>query len=92
MHSAYTYKVEVPVDAKPTELKQYQSVTDTGAGPNLIRAHCVPPEIIATVNRDQRIVNLASASKHKLYTIGFVPPWMDIVDMHAANHSSLFDV
>ena len=66
------------VGAKPTELKQYLSVADTGAGPNLIRADCVPPEILANVNRDRRIVNLASASKHKLQTIGVVHLWMDI--------------
>ena len=70
--------VEVAVDAKRTELKQYLSVADIGAGPNLIRADCVPPEILASVNRDRRIVNLASASKHKLHTIGVVYLWMYI--------------
>ena len=78
MLSAYNYKVEVAVGAKPTELKQYLSVADTGSGPNLIRADCVPPEILANVNRDRRIVNLASASKHKLHTIGVVYLWMDV--------------
>ena len=78
MLSAYYYKVEVAVGAKATELKQYLSVADTGAGPNLIRADCVPPEIFANVNRDRRIVNLASASKHKLHTIAVVYLWMDI--------------
>ena len=78
MLSAYYYKVEVAVGAKPTELKQYLSVADTGAGPNLIRADCVPPEIFANVNRDRRIVNFASASKHKLHTIGVVYLWMEI--------------
>ena len=78
MLSAYNYKVEVAVSAKPTELKQYLSVADTDAGPNLIRADRVPPEILANVNRDRRIVNLSSASKHKLHTIGVVYLWMDI--------------
>ena len=31
MLSAYNYKVEVAVGAKPAELKQYLSVADTGA-------------------------------------------------------------
>ena len=78
MLSAYNYKVEVAVGAKQTELKQYLSVADTGAGPTLIRADCVPPEILANVNRDRRIVNLASASTHKLHTIGVVYLWVDI--------------
>ena len=78
MLSAYNYKVEVAVGAKPTELKQYLSVADTGAGRNLIRADCVPPEILANVNRDRRTFNLASASKHKLHTIGVVYLWMNI--------------
>ena len=72
MFSAYKYKVEVAVGAKPTELKQYLSVADTGAGPNLIRADCVPLEILANLNRDRRIINLSSASKHKSHTIGVV--------------------
>ena len=72
MLSAYNYKVEVAVGTKPTELRQYLYVADTGAGPNLIRAVCVPPEIVSNVNRDRRIVNLASALRHKLHTIGFV--------------------
>ena len=78
MLSAYNYKVDVAVGAKPTELKRYLSLEDIGAGPNLIRADCVPPEILANVNRDRRIVNLASAAKHKLHTIGVVSLWMDI--------------
>ena len=78
MISTYKYRVEVAVGAKPTELKQDLSVADTGAGHNLIRADCVPPDILAKVNHDRRIVNLASASKHKLHTIGVVYLWMDI--------------
>ena len=78
MLRAYNYKVEVAVGAKPTELKKYLFVADTGAGPNLIRADCVPPEILGNVNCDRRIVNLASASKHKLHTIRVVYLWMDI--------------
>ena len=77
MLSSYNH-VEVAVGAKPTELKQYLSVADKGAGPNLIRVDCVRPEILANVNRDRRIVNLASASKHKVHTIGVVYLWMDI--------------
>ena len=64
MLSAYSYKVEAAVDAKPTDLKPFLSVADTVTGPNLIRADCVPPEILANVNHDRRIVKLASASKH----------------------------
>ena len=64
MLSSYNYKVEVAVGAKPAELKQYLSVTGTDAGQNRIRADCVPPEILANLNRDRRIINLASASKH----------------------------
>ena len=78
MLSAYNYKVEVAVGAKPTDLKQYLSVADTAVGPNLIRADCVPAEILANVNRDRRIVNLLSASQHKLQTIGVVYLWLDM--------------
>ena len=78
MLSAYNYKVEVAVGTKPTELKQYLSVADADAGPNLTRVDGDPPEILANVNRDRRIVNLASDSKHKLQTIGVVSLWMDI--------------
>ena len=54
------------------------SVADTGAGPNLNRADCIPPEILANLNRDRRIFNLASASKRKLNTIGVMYLWMDM--------------
>ena len=52
MRGSYNYKVEVAVDAKTTELKQYLSVADKCTGPDLIRADCVPPEILANVSRD----------------------------------------
>ena len=76
MFIAYNYKVEVANVAKLTELKQYLSVADTDAGPNLRRADCVPPEILANVNRDRRIFNLASASKYKLHTDSSTFGWI----------------
>ena len=72
MLSAYNYKVEASIRSNPNDWSSFLSVADTGAGPNLIRADCVPPEVLAKINRDRHVVNLASASKHKLHTIGIV--------------------
>lgn len=77
MPGAYNYIIEVVVGAKPRGLKQYLFVADTGYGPYMMRADCVPPEKLGNVNRGRRIVNLASASKHKLHTIRVMYLWMD---------------
>lgn len=39
---------------------------DTGAGPNLVKAACLPEEFVANANRNREIVNLSSASSHLL--------------------------
>ena len=75
MLSAYNYEVEASIGTNPSDWTSFLSVADTGAGPNLIRADCVPPEVHAKVNRHRHVVNLASASKQKLHTI-------DTVNLH----------
>ena len=78
MLSAYNYKVEASIRTNPNDWISFLSVADTGAGPNLIRADCVPPEVLAKVNSDRHVFNLASASKHKLHTIGIVNPHVNL--------------
>ena len=72
MLSAYNYKVEALIRTNPNDWTSFLSVADTRAGPNLIRAGCAPPDVLAKVNRDRHVVNLARASKDKLHTIGIV--------------------
>ena len=48
------------------------TVLDTGAGTNLIRSDCLETEALATVDTSPDIVNLASATKHRLDNLGIV--------------------
>ena len=70
--SPYNYKVEALIGRTRTLQSSYLTVLDTGAGPNLIRSDCLDTEALATVDTSPDIVNLASATKHRLDTLGIV--------------------
>ena len=70
--SAFNYKIlaSVGIDRRP--LVRYLTVLDTGAGPNLIRADMLPDHGIRTLDKKRKIVNLASASNHRLEKEGIL--------------------
>ena len=68
--SAYNYKVNASVGSSITSTEKVMAVLDTGAGPNLVRADLLPDHTLSTLYRKKRIVNLASASNHRLKTLG----------------------
>ena len=54
---------------------------DTGAGPNLIRADLLPQDGLNRAMREREIVNLRSASQHRLDALGIVTLTVKIADM-----------
>ena len=70
--SAYTYKLSVAVGANSTRFRQMLSVLDTGAVHNVIRAECVPEEVLRTLDTTREVVNLSTASKVPLPTLRIV--------------------
>ena len=70
--SPYNYKVEALIGRTRTLQSSYLTVLDTGAGPNLIRSDCLDSEALATIDTSPDIVSLASATKHRLDTLGIV--------------------
>ncbi len=53
-------------------MKPLRTVLDTGAGHTLIRANLLMLEVLASYDTERAIVNLASASNHRLQTLGIV--------------------
>ena len=70
--SGYNYKVEAKFGPTVSSQVPRLTVFDTGAGPNLIRASLLPPEMLANIDRQRSIVKLTSASKHPLDVLGIV--------------------
>ncbi len=70
--SQYSYKVNAMIGATREKQQQVLTVLDTGAGPNLIKASILPGGVLSSIDRDQEIVRLSSASNHPLDTVGIV--------------------
>lgn len=70
--SLYNYKVEAQIGASRHSLMPVVSVIDTGAGPNLVKAELVPAQVLQSLDSNRQVVNLASASNHRLETLGVV--------------------
>lgn len=70
--STFNYKVEAFTGQSSATLKPISTVFDTGAGPNLIRVDLLPREVLATIDRERPVANLASESNHRLVTLGIV--------------------
>ena len=68
--SAYNDKVNASIGSSITSTEKVLAVPDTGAGPNLVRADLLPDHTLSTLYRKKRIVNLATASNHRLKTLG----------------------
>lgn len=68
----YNYKVNASIGSSTQTLRRVLTVIDTGAGPNLIREGVCPPESLAAIDTSRPIANLASASRHRLDTLGVV--------------------
>lgn len=70
--SKYNYKVEASIGPKFSCRTSRLTVFDTSAGPNLVRANVLPEEVLRNLDKSREIVNLTSASKHRLTTLGLV--------------------
>lgn len=57
---------------------QVLCVLDTKAGPNLIRSSCCPEDFLARIETNSEVVNLRSASQHRLDVVGIVPMYLKI--------------
>ena len=68
--SAYNYKVNAAIGSSITPTEKDLAVVGTGAGPNLVRADLLPDPTLSTLYRKNRIVNMGSASIHRLKTLG----------------------
>ena len=70
--SAFNYKLLAHVGVDRKSLFRCITVLDTGTGPNLIRADLLPEHVIRTLDKDRKIVNLVSASNHRIETMGLL--------------------
>ena len=70
--SARNYRLNVAIGASSTRFYRALSVLDTGAGPNVVRASCVPEEARKTIDKEREVVNLTSASRDPLKVLGIV--------------------
>ena len=68
--SKFNYKVSAMIGPDVSSLRPHLTVLDTGAGPNLIRADLLPEQVISKINRSREIINLSSASNHKIDVLG----------------------
>eukprot|EP00171_Calliarthron_tuberculosum_P017931 IDg17931t1 len=68
--SQFNYKLEARVGPSVQDQQCLLTVLDTGAGPNLIRADLLPQRLLDELDRSQEVINLASASKHRLDVLG----------------------
>lgn len=79
--SYFNYKLNARIG--PTKDAQLERLTvlDTGAGPNLIRSGLVPEEFLAQMDKSREVVNLSSASKHRLDVLGLIPLTITVADL-----------
>eukprot|EP00171_Calliarthron_tuberculosum_P023407 IDg23407t1 len=70
--SLFNYKISAKIGPGLSDLREILTIIDTGAGPNLIRADLLPPPVLKTIDTKREIVNLASASNHRIDVLGIV--------------------
>ena len=68
--SAYNYKVNAKVGSTRATQRYLLAVLDTGAGPNLIREGCCSRDALESLDDSREIVNLSSATNHRLDVLG----------------------
>eukprot|EP00171_Calliarthron_tuberculosum_P022458 IDg22458t1 len=68
--SQFNYKLDALIGPDTKTQQPLLTVLDTGAGPNLIRADLLPQRLLDELDRTREIVNIASASKHRLDVLG----------------------
>lgn len=81
--SPWNYKVEALVGPTAETQVQLLTVLDTGAGPNLIRADLLPDDTLLKLDKSREMVNLASASNHRLHVMGIATLSVSIGDYKA---------
>ena len=70
--SPYNYKVNAAVGVTKNNLKNYLSIFDTGAGPNIVRSDILNPTQLQNLDTRTKVANLASASNHPLNILGVI--------------------
>ena len=70
--SLFNYKVNALVGANRADQKHVLAVLDTEAGPNLIREGCCRKEALTQMRTSTEVVNLSSASRHRLEVLRLV--------------------
>ncbi len=70
--SASNQKVEAAAGPGVQSMKPLLTVLDTGAGPNLIRADLLTPEVLASCDTTRPMKNLTSLSNHRLDAMDIV--------------------
>ena len=68
----YNYKLNADVGFSDGTWARALTVLDTGAAPNLIRADLVPIKALAQTHKPNELINLASASGHKIDVLGTI--------------------
>ena len=76
--SPYNYKVTAAVGVTKNNLKNYLSIFDTGAGPNIVRSDILEPAQLQNLDTKTEIANLASASNHPLNILGIIYLYVQI--------------
>lgn len=76
--SAFNYKVNAKVGASRSAMSYLLSVLDTGAGPSLIRENYCPAEALKKLRIDREVINLTSATNHRMDFLGIVTLWVTI--------------
>lgn len=70
--STFNYKVNARAGSDKKSAKYLLSEIDTGAGPNLIREQCCPPDVLNKLRTDREVANLKSASNHTMVFLWIV--------------------
>ena len=85
--STTNYKVAARIGPTTEEAAGILTVFDTGAGPNLIRADCLKPEVLQRLRSAREFANISSASRHRLEILGIATL---TVTINAHNPSTFF--
>lgn len=69
--SWFNYKVTASVGTSIRNVEPTLAINDTGCGSNIVREGCCPPSALEQIEKKREIVNLSSASRHRLDTRGW---------------------
>eukprot|EP00171_Calliarthron_tuberculosum_P004090 IDg4090t1 len=79
--SYFNYMLEARDGRTKDTQQQLLTVLDTGAGPNLIRSALLSEESLRPLENHKEVVNLSSASKHRLDVMGTLPLTVTVAEV-----------